>query len=42
MKKFLKKLGEIAAMALLPVLIEAVIEALGDLKKKVENEIETK
>ena len=42
MKKFLKKLGEMAAIAIVPIIIDAIVELLGDLKKKVETEIQTK
>lgn len=42
MKKFLRKLGEMAAMAIVPILIDAIVDLLGDLKKKVEAEIEEK
>lgn len=42
MKKFLRKLAEMAAVALAPVIIDAFIELLGDLKKKIENEVQKK
>ncbi len=42
MKKFLRKLGEMAAMAIVPILIDAIVDLLADLKKKVEAEIEEK
>lgn len=42
MKRFFKKLGEMAAMALIPIIIDAVIDLLGDLKKKIETEVEEK
>ena len=42
MKKFLKKLGEMAAIAIVPIIIDAIVELLGDLKKKIEMENQTK
>lgn len=36
MKTFLKKLAELAAVAVVPVIIDLVKELLDDLKKKVE------
>ena len=42
MKRFLRKLGEMAALAIVPILIDAIVDLLADLKKKVEAEIEEK
>ena len=42
MKKFLRKLGEMAALAIVPIVIDAIVDLLVDLKKKVEAEIEEK
>lgn len=38
MKNFLKKLAEMAAVAIVPVIINAVMDLLADLKKKIEDE----
>lgn len=41
MKKFWKKLVEMAVVALVPVVIDAVKELLDDLKKKIQDENKT-